>query len=61
MEKQKIDFNKMCDHCFHMMADDEVMFGFKIIDDFDKERVLKGHQDCMDEVAKKIQDIYGGN
>lgn len=49
----------MCDNCFRLLGDDEQMFGFKVVDDFEFIRGFKGHESCVQEMAEKFQQIYG--
>lgn len=58
---EKIDLKRMCDHCYHILADDEMIFGFTLVDDYGFQRGLKGHRECVDEMSKRIQEIYGGS
>lgn len=54
-----IKLEQMCDKCFLILGDNEPMFGFKLIDDEDKERIFKGHEGCVAEMADIIQQLYG--
>jgi hypothetical protein len=49
----------MCDKCFHQLGEDEPMMAFKIIDDEDNCRVLKGHESCVQDMMDTLQQIYG--
>jgi hypothetical protein len=54
-----IKLKNMCDRCFRILGDNEPMFGFKLIDDEENVRALKGHEGCVKEMAEIIQQIYG--
>lgn len=54
-----ITFRKMCDKCYRMVGDNEKLYAFKLIDDEDKERIFKGHKECMDETVEILTQLYG--
>jgi len=57
--EEKINLKRMCDHCYHVLPEDEMVFGFVLVDDYGFKRGFKGHQDCVEKMAKKVEEIYG--
>ena len=55
---EKINLKRMCDHCYRVLPDDEMIFGFVLIDDYGFKRGFKGHEECVREMEKIIKDIY---
>lgn len=49
----------MCDHCYRVLPDDEMIFGFALVDDYGFKRGFKGHEECVQKMAEIIQEIYG--
>ena len=56
-----MDLEKMCDKCLRIVADNEDIFGFKLVDKNGIEKHFKGHESCMNDVMETLQQLYGGN
>lgn len=56
---EKINLKRMCDHCYRVLPDDEMIFGFALVDDYGFKRGFKGHEECVQKMAEIIQEIYG--
>ncbi|UNH58350.1 hypothetical protein [Bacillus phage vB_BsuS_PJN02] len=53
-----MDIDKMCDRCLRMVGDNEKMYGFKIVDDEGKSKIVKGHKECVEEIMDVLQQLY---
>jgi len=54
-----INFHKMCDKCFRMVDEEkEKMYAISLIDDFEQQKVFKGHKVCMDYLSKELPLIF---
>lgn len=49
----------MCDRCLRVLGEDEPMFGFVLVDDEDNQRAFRGHEQCVQQMAEVIQQLYG--
>ena len=58
VNEYKADLKRICDHCYHILEEDEHMFGFKLIDDYEYVRVFKGHETCVQEMGDIIRENY---
>lgn len=56
-----INLDKMCDGCLRMLGDNEKMFGFKVVDDLEQEKLFKGHESCVAELENTIKQLYIGD
>jgi hypothetical protein len=54
-----VTFKNMCDKCFRHVGNNEQLVAFKLIDDENREKLFKGHKECMDEVIDILKQLYG--
>ena len=50
---------RMCDKCLHVMSENEIMYGFILVDSDGYEKPFKGHEDCVMKLRDEIRAIYG--
>lgn len=55
---EKKDLKRMCDHCYHIVDENEDMYGFLVIDDYNYERAFKGHESCVQEMIEELRKIF---
>lgn len=49
----------MCDGCYRLLADDEIMTGVKLVDDYEQVKVFRGHKSCVELIVDDIVQLYG--
>ena len=56
--KNNVNLKNMCVRCLRMLHEDEPRFGFRMKDSHGNERLFKGHEECMNEMAEILNQLY---
>ena len=52
---KRISLENLCDGCHEFMDESDTIFGFKLEDDYGKNKSFVGHYTCITALSEKIQ------